>query len=117
MKKLILFSFLISGLLSGQTFDVGKKINVVQQHETKTNFGTITFKPSLYFWKVNIENTTSENVIIDWDKTTFVIQGKSSGVVFNDTIKMLINQPKGKEVIAPNSTLTKEIYPKEKAEY
>lgn len=117
MKKL-LFSIAIglTGLMTAQVTEFGK-VQVTQVSEAKTDFAEITYEPTYFFWRVYIKNTTGENITVDWDKTTFVVGDRSGGVVFEETIKMMMDQPKGTEVVAPNATLYKKIYPRTHAEY
>lgn len=76
---------------------------------------SIKFKvsPSNYFWNVSIENKTNSTAICDWDNTLFICNKKSSGIIFNNTIGLQKNSPKGSENIASGTIITKKIFPVE----
>lgn len=70
-----------------------------------------TFVPSNYFWKVTIENKTDTKASCLWDETLFIRGKESSGIVFNNTIGLKKNDPKGESIIPAKSQITKSIYP------
>lgn len=70
-----------------------------------------SFVPTSYFWTVRIENKTSNKMICDWDKVLFIYDKTTSGIVFDDTIELKKNDPKGTSIIAPNTILRKDIFP------
>jgi hypothetical protein len=72
-----------------------------------------TFSPTDFFWNVKIENKTSEKVVCDWDNTLFIRNKKSSGIVFDNTIRIKKDEPKGTSIIAPGTEISKEIFPLE----
>jgi hypothetical protein len=118
MKKTFYFlAIIISGLSFGQSTDYGKfhieLIEPAAQSDLSWNNEDvkISYRPTDFFWTVKIENISNKKITVDWDKSTFVINKKSSGVVFDTTVKLLVNQPKGNEIIPANSMIEKKIYP------
>ncbi len=113
-----IFTLMLGTLFSAQTLSVGK-INVTMTNATGTglfkeeNDVKITYTPTDYFWKLEIENKSDKTIEIDWDRSTFNYQKKVSKIVFSTTSKLLANQPKGKESIPKGMILKKEIYPLE----
>ncbi len=72
-----------------------------------------TFSPTDYFWKVTIENKTSEKAVCLWDETLFIRNKKSSSIIFDNTIRLKKDEPKGESIIASNTEIRKEIFPLE----
>ena len=72
-----------------------------------------TFTPTDMFWKIKIENKTKEKAICDWDNTMFIRNKKSSGIIFDNTIRIKKDEPKGTSVIASETEILKEIFPLE----
>lgn len=72
-----------------------------------------SFSPTDLFWTITIENKTNSKIECDWDNTLFIRNKKSSGIVFDNTIKMLKNEPKGTSVIASKTEISKSIFPLE----
>lgn len=72
-----------------------------------------TFSPTDLFWSIKIENKTKANVECDWDKTLFIRNKKSSGIVFDNTIRMQKDAPKGTSIIASGTEISKSIFPLE----
>lgn len=72
-----------------------------------------TFSPTDLFWSIKIENKTKANVECDWDKTLFIRNKKSSGIVFDNTIRMQKDAPKGTSIIASGTEILKSIFPLE----
>ena len=70
-----------------------------------------SFVPTSYFWTVRIENKTSDKIICDWDNVLFIYDKTTSGIVFDDTIELKKNDPKGTSTIVPNTILRKDIFP------
>jgi len=70
-----------------------------------------TFAPSNYFWKVTIENKTNTKAVCLWDETLFIRGKESSAIVFNNTIRLKRNDPKGESIIPSKSEIIKSIYP------
>lgn len=119
MKKIITFLAFSIGMISfAQSINIGKfDVTMTnskgQSLSNEENGVKVTYTPSEYFWKVEIENSSTENIEIDWDKSTFNYQKRVSKIVFNNTTRLLANQPKGKEIIPKGMILKKEIYPLE----
>ncbi|MCT3814514.1 hypothetical protein CMT92_07300 [Elizabethkingia anophelis] len=95
------------GKYSVEILNTGSQSGLVNENDIIK----ITFKPSEYFWGAQITNKTDKHLEIDWDKSTFTINSYSSGITFSNTSQLTANLPKGKEVIAPNSKVTRSIYP------
>lgn len=72
---------------------------------------SISFRPRDLFWTVKIENKYSNKITCNWDDVLFNIEDKTSGIVFDNTIKLKMNDPKGKSTILTGSVETKEIFP------
>lgn len=72
-----------------------------------------TFSPTDFFWNVKIENKTNEKITCDWDNTLFIRNKKSSGVVFDNTIRIKKEESKGKSIIASGTEISKRIFPVE----
>lgn len=70
-----------------------------------------TFYPTDLFWSVTIENKSSGKLTCLWDEVLFIINKKSSKIVFDDTVRLKKDDPKGESVIASETEIRKEIYP------
>lgn len=70
-----------------------------------------TFIPTDYFWKVTIENKTSFKASVNWDQVMFIRNKKSSKIIFDNTIRIKMNDPLEETPIASNSEILKEIFP------
>lgn len=70
-----------------------------------------TFIPTDYFWKITIENKTRYKASIDWDEVMFIRNKKSSKIIFDNTIRLKMNDPLGETLIASKSEILKEIFP------
>lgn len=123
MKKLNILFIIVSVAAFGQSVDYGKFNFEMVKPSGQSDLSwsnddvKISYAPTDYFWTVKIENISRDKITLDWDKSTFVINKKSSGIVFNTTVKMFINQPKGIEVIPPNAMIVKKIYPQSSANF
>ena len=71
----------------------------------------VTFVPDEYFWKIKIENKKQSTATCDWDKTIFIVDKQSSNIVFGNTNRLTMNQPKGTSQIASNTIIEKSIIP------
>lgn len=71
----------------------------------------VTFVPDEYFWKIKIENKKQPTATCDWDKTIFIVDKQSSNIVFGNTNRLTMNQPKGTSQIASNTIIEKSIIP------
>lgn len=76
---------------------------------------TIKFKfdPTHLFWGITIENKTKVRMTCLWDKTVFIVDKKSSQIVFDDTRILDLNKPKGESILSPGTELSKSIFPLE----
>lgn len=63
-------------------------------------------------FSLTIENKTNKNIEIDWNKTLYILNGRTSGgfmfegIVFRDR-----NNPKPPDIVFANKSFTKTIYP------
>lgn len=73
-----------------------------------------TIRPTDYFWGITIENKLKIKQIILWDDCVFAINGKSSAIIFDNTIKLMMDNPKGESIVIPETSIKKKIYPAEK---
>jgi hypothetical protein len=73
-----------------------------------------TIDPTDYFWGITIENKLKIKQTVLWDDCVFAVNGKSSAIVFDNTIKLMIDNPKGESIIIPETSIKKKIYPAEK---
>lgn len=64
-----------------------------------------------YFCKMSIQNKTSEVVSVDWDKLLMIMEGKSQPILFEETVMIKKDNPKGTTPIAPGTSLDKRIAP------
>ncbi|OPC36198.1 hypothetical protein [Elizabethkingia miricola] len=123
MKKIItLLSIGLCILSFAQSIEYGKfsvkLINTTSSNLSKEVNGIkVSYTPTDYTWSVKIENTSGSTIEVDWDKSTFVIDKRASGIVFNDSSKLTAGLPKGKEVIPNGTILYKKIYPRRNVEF
>lgn len=78
---------------------------------------SIEYDNMAYFAKVSIENLTDEMIEIDWDKFLMLGSKDSKEIIFDDTVMLLANNPKGTSLIAPHTKIRKSIIPKENAQH
>ncbi|CAI9673452.1 hypothetical protein [Elizabethkingia anophelis] len=121
-KILLSIGIVISSISLAQSVEYGKyniKLVNTELNELakETNGIKIYYTPTDFLWSIKIENNSGESVQIDWDKSTFVIDKRASGIVFNDSSRLTANLSKGKETIPNGTILTKKIYPKRNVEY
>ncbi|MDV3822889.1 hypothetical protein CMU07_08995 [Elizabethkingia anophelis] len=121
-KTYTILAIILFSICFGQSVEYGKyniKLTNTESNELvkEMNGIKIYYSPTDFFWTVKIENNSGENIQIDWDKSTFVIDKRASGIVFNDSSRLTANLPKGKETIPNGTILTKKIYPKRNVEY
>lgn len=123
MKKIItLLSIIVSVISLAQTANYGKfnikLINTTSESLSKEVNGIkVNYMPTDYTWSIKIENNSGVSTEIDWDKSTFIIDKRASGIVFNDSSRLTAMLPKGKEVIPNGTILYKKIYPKRNVEF
>ena len=72
---------------------------------------SFSFLPTELFWRVKIQNKFSNKIICNWDDVLFNVEDKTSGIVFDNTIRLKMNDSKGKSIILPGSTESKELFP------
>lgn len=117
MKRIILLlaSLAIAYLSSAQTKCAGCFIEMQNVNANgmvwQNDSLKVTFAPDEYFWKINIENKKQPTATCDWDKTIFIVDKQSSNIVFGNTNRLTMNQPKGTSQIASNTIIEKSITP------
>ena len=72
---------------------------------------SFTFNSMNYFCKVSIQNKTNEVISVDWDKFVMIMEGKSYPIIFENTVMIKKDDPKGSTNIAPGTSLEKHIAP------
>ena len=75
------------------------------------------FNAMNYFVCVNVWNKTQEIISVDWDKFLIIQGGSSSSIIFDDTVLLLKDQPKGSSSIAPGTMIWKKVTAPSNVEY
>ena len=52
---------------------------------------SFSFLPTELFWRVKIQNKFSNKIICNWDDVLFNVEDKTSGIVFDNTIRLKMN--------------------------
>lgn len=71
------------------------------------------FSPYTYSWGIRIENKSNISISVLWDEVLFVRAKRSSNIIFDDTIMLYIDKPKGESIIAGGTLITKSILPRD----
>ena len=75
------------------------------------------FNAMNYFICVNVWNKTQKTISVDWDKFLIIDENTSSSIIFDDTIMLLKDQPKGSSSIAPGTMIWKNVTDPSNVEY
>ena len=75
------------------------------------------FNAMNYFVCVNVWNKTQKTISVDWDKFLIIDGNTSSSIIFDDTIMLLKDQPKGISSIAPGTMIWKNVTDPSNVEY
>ena len=75
------------------------------------------FNAMNYFVCVNVWNKTQKTISVDWDKFLIIDENTSSSIIFDDTIMLLKDQPKGSSSIAPGTMIWKNVTDPSNVEY
>ncbi|WP_373799137.1 hypothetical protein [Bacteroides heparinolyticus] len=70
-----------------------------------------------FFIDLGIKNLTGQPIEIDWDKTMLLSGESSYPIVFDDTILISKNSPRGKTTIPPKSKIYKKVSSDTNVEY
>ncbi|MFB5946077.1 hypothetical protein [Albibacterium profundi] len=123
MKKYLLFTVFTLLVL---TTKAQKEINgciVTLKESNDNNFIfsndtiTVTFGPSEFFWYVNIKNNINDDISIVWDKSSFVLNGRASKIIFDNTINFKKDEPIPDQEIPSRSFIDKKIFPVDNMEF
>jgi hypothetical protein len=76
----------------------------------------VSFTPSSTFWWVKITNKLKQETMLSWDKSSFIVNGKSSKIIFDNTINLNKNDALPSQVIPSESYIEKNIFPVESLE-
>lgn len=71
----------------------------------------IYFKPTAYFWYINVKNNLSSDISINWDKSSFIINKRSSKIIFDNTLKIDQSASIPNEEIPGGSFIDRNIFP------
>lgn len=74
---------------------------------------SVRFTPSETFWHVKLENISKNDLSIAWDKSSFIVEGSSSKIIFDNTITINKDNPISDEQIPSESYIEKSIFPVE----
>ena len=108
--------------LSGQVKNAGCYLRMVtpandelclENEQVRIDF---EFNSANYFVDVTIRNKTDGVLTVDWDKFTVVIEEEADGIVFDDTVMLAKDAPKGAATLVPGSKVTKAVASKEHIE-
>lgn len=116
MKKFIL-TLIIFGLTASFTFAqsvindsiitmIGSK-NFTFENDTLE----VTFLPSEYAWNIKIKNKLNEDIGVIWEKSTFILNGAASKVIFDNTLKMNKDNAIPDQEVPSDSFISKNIFP------
>jgi hypothetical protein len=73
----------------------------------KTDTFEVKFNPTEFFWNVQIKNNLNSDVSVIWNKSSFVLNNKSSKIIFDETPLMQLNESIPNEEITNNSYIEK----------
>lgn len=121
-KQILLFALILFNSLSlfaqykdfGICYEIQKGQSEPNGLYAENDTIAAEFDPSPYSWRIVINNKLTKSISIDWGKAIFVINDKSSQIIFKNTLAININNQLGKELIASKTKLTKDIVPKSK---
>lgn len=124
MKKSLLFFALIlcvSISVKAQHLVNGCMVTLVESSDNsftiKNDTLEVKFNPTEFFWNVIATNHLKSDVSLIWNKSSFIINNKSSKIIFDDTINFKKNDPIQDEQISAGSYIEKNIYPLENLEF
>lgn len=112
---IVLLYLLISTNILSQVKNAGCYLRMVEPKNSELFMENDSIKISFmfndwnYFCNINIENKTNDIIAIDWDKFIIILEKKSYNILFDNTILLKKNEPKGKSNIAPHTSLDKDI--------
>lgn len=72
---------------------------------------TVWFTPGEYFWSIRIVNNLKTPFTVDWDKSSFIYNGESSKIMFDDALVINKANPVPPEVVPSMAWLAKKIIP------
>lgn len=102
-----------------QTKNSGCYLRMVEPKSETLSFENDTVKISFsfnsmnFFCDITVKNNSKEIINVDWDKFAMIMEGKSYPIIFDNTVMIKKDDPKGSSTIAPETTLSKSIAPTE----
>lgn len=121
-KLLIIIPFILLGLSIKAQHQVNGCIVTLAESSDKSftvknDTIEVRFNPTEFFWNVVITNHLKTDVSVIWNKSSFVINNKSSKIIFDETIRMKKDDPIQDQEITSGSYIEKNIYPLENLEF
>jgi hypothetical protein len=77
----------------------------------KSDTLSVAFTPKEYAWGVKITNNQKDDISIIWDKSSFILNGASSKVIFDNTLKLNIENSIPDQELPAGSFVEKRIFP------
>lgn len=117
MKNILLVLILLSATVvfaqtkpvAGSTVIMKESVNNDWKFSNDTL--SVSFNPTDYFWRLIVKNTSDKDVSIIWDKSSFVLNGSASKIIFDNTINLKKDDTIPDDPIPADSHIWKEIYP------
>lgn len=125
MKQLMVILLAIVGLCANAQDKInGCYLRMIEPVVSDTLVATngivkvfVDFDSGTYFANLAIENLTDSVIEVDWDKFLMLGENSSHEIIFDDTVVLLANNPKGSTPIAPHTKIRKSITHKENLNY
>lgn len=76
---------------------------------------SVKFTPSEFLWGAKI--SAKKDFAIDWDKSSFIVNGQSSKIAFEDSRLISKDLPRPTEEVPSGSFISKRLYPYDFLEY
>lgn len=80
-------------------------VNQPGKLECTQNGITYRFTPAKNVWKISIRNNTDKDAVVNWEKASFIVNGKASGI----SLYPLTADASSTELIKGNSEITRSV--------
>lgn len=127
MKRVVaaIVCLLVAAQVWGQVKNAGCTLRLIEPETTAEDLTwendtvkvKFEFNAMNYFVCVNVWNKTQETISVDWDKFLIIEGNTSCSIIFDDTVMLLKDQPKGSSSIAPGTMIWKNVTDPSNVEY
>ena len=118
MKKLLtLLLIIITSTAFAQTEVNGVMIKMNESQDNtftyKNDTLSVAFKPAEFFWDIKVNNESTGDFSIIWEKCSFIHNGAASKIVFGNTSRLMKNIPIQDQEVPTKSFINRSIFPVE----